>query len=146
MFGLFETYDQTARATVLSAKLHNFRAATEGLGVKYDFVVDVLPAEGEPFRVELTQRLPQMVSAPQAGDVVNVKYSSKSKKAQLELEGDLRYDRNMLVQAQRQDAQKLEEAIRSTPPGTPMPEPSRQAHDVMQEMMRRKAKNEPPPR
>jgi hypothetical protein len=34
MFGLLETYDQAAQATVLSAKLSNFRAASTGIGVK----------------------------------------------------------------------------------------------------------------
>src|SRR5229473_928189 len=121
MFGLFETYDQTAQATVLSVKLSNFRASSEGVGVKYDFVLDVKPEQGEPFRTTITQRLPRMVSAPQQGDIVNVKYNAKTKKAKLELEGDSRYDLNMLVQAQRLDAQKRQEAIRDTPAGTPLP-------------------------
>ncbi len=40
MFGLFETYDQSAQATVLSGKLRNFKASSEGVGAKYDFVLD----------------------------------------------------------------------------------------------------------
>jgi len=61
-------------------------------------VLEVKPEQGEVFRATITQRLPRMVSAPQAGDIVNVKYNAKTKKAKLELEGDIRYDRNMLVQ------------------------------------------------
>jgi hypothetical protein len=145
MFGLFERYDEAGRATVLSAKIHNFRMQNESGGVRYDFVLDVTPAQSEPFRVMITQRMPRMISAPQAGDVVNVKYNAKTKKAKLALEGDLRYDRNMLVQAQRRDEQNRQEGIRMTPPGAQPPAPSNEAQDAVQEMMRRRAKNEPPP-
>jgi hypothetical protein len=144
MFGFLETYDQAAQATVLSVKLSNFRASSTGVGVKYEFVLDVKPEQGEPFRTTITQRLPRMVSAPQAGDVVNVKYNARTKKAKLELEGDVRYDLSMLVQAQRRDARKRQEAISATPAGTPLPAQSHEAHDAVQEMMRRKAENKPP--
>jgi hypothetical protein len=144
MFGLFEKYDQAARATVLSAQMHNFRASSESIGVKYDVVLDVQPKQGEPFRATITQRLGRMVSPPRAGDVVNVKFNARTKKVRLELEGDLRYDRTMLVQAQRLDEQKRQEAMRSTPPGAP-PAPSHEAQGAITEMMRRQAKNEPPP-
>ncbi len=144
MFGLFETYDQSAQATVLSGKLRNFKASSEGVGAKYDFVLDVKPEQGEPFRATITQRLPRMISAPQAGDIINIKYNSKTKKAKLELEGDVRYDLSMLVQAQRLDAQKRKEAIRDTPAGTPLPTQPPEGHDAVREMMRRKAENKPP--
>jgi hypothetical protein len=144
MFGLFETYDQAAQATVLSGKLSNFRAPSTNVSVKYEFVLDVRPEQGEPFRTTITQRLPRMVSVPQAGDVVNVKYNARTKKAKLELEGDIRYDLNMLVQAQRVDAQKRQEAIDATPAGTPLPAQSHEARDAVQEMMRRRAENKPP--
>jgi hypothetical protein len=107
-------------------------------------VLDVTPEQGEAFRTTITQRLPRMVSAPQAGDVVNVTYNTKTKKAKLELEGDVRYDLNLLVQAQRVDVQQRQQAIGATPAGTPLPAQAHEAHDAVQEMMRRRAANKPP--
>ena len=144
MFGLFETCDQAAQATVLSGKLSNFRASSDSVGAKYDFVLDVKPEQGEPFRTTITQRFPRMISAPQAGDIVNVKYNSKTRKAKLELEGDIRYDLSMLVQAQRLDAQKRQEAIYDTPAGTPLAAQRPEGFEAVQEMMRRRAENKPP--
>lgn len=53
MFGLFETYDQAAQATVLSAKLSNFRAPSTNVSVKYEFVLD----PEHPYPLNHTRRM-----------------------------------------------------------------------------------------
>jgi hypothetical protein len=146
MFGLFEKYDQAAQATILSLKyMHSYRSSSNAVAMKHEFVLDVKPEQDEPFRTTIRQRLPAIIRAPQEGDVVNVKYNAKTKKAKLHLKGDIRYDLNMLVHAQQLDAQKRQEAIRNSPVGTPLPTQSHEAqHAFLQEMMRRKAENKPP--
>ncbi len=44
MFGLFDQYSETAQATVLGAKLLNYRATGEHARPKYEFLLEVKPA------------------------------------------------------------------------------------------------------
>lgn len=124
MFGFFDHSIETAQATVLGATLLNYRTADVHARPKYEFLLEVKPVQGEPFRTTTQQYLPPMTRPPQAGETVNVKYSPKNHKVQLELKGDGRYDLNMLVKAQQEAERKRQEAILSSPPGTPVAPPS----------------------
>src|SRR5713226_7699065 len=133
MFGLFDQYSETAQATVLGAKLLNYRATGEHARPKYEFLLEVKPAQGEPFRTTTQQHLPPMTRTPLVGETVNVKYNPKNHKVQLEFKGDVRYDLNMLVKAQQEAEQKRQEAILSSPPGTAVPPPS---NDIIKRMFK----------
>ena len=134
MFGIFDQYTEPAQATILSTKLLNYRMTGEHVRHKYEFLLEVKPTQGEPFRTTIKQHLPPMTRPPQIGETVSARHNPKNHKVQLVFKGDVRYDLNLLVKAQREAAQKRQEAILSSPPGTPIPPPST---DIYKQMFRR---------
>lgn len=78
------------QATVVSMQEHSRLASNDFR--RYDFVLDVRPADGAPFRVEMHESFSIMSSKPQEYDVVNVKYDAKSHETIFDFTGDARFD------------------------------------------------------
>ncbi|MCU1392590.1 MAG: hypothetical protein JWM34_1018 [Ilumatobacteraceae bacterium] len=78
------------RATVVSMDRHS--QATTNDYQRFDYVLDVQPADGAPFRVEMHETFLAVGGKPQAYDVVAVKYDAKSHETVFDLTGDPRYD------------------------------------------------------
>jgi hypothetical protein len=77
---------------------------TDTHGVHWDhhkYILEVhLPGEA-PVRVETKVRVP-ITHAPQPGDMVKVSYDPKHRKADIQLDGDPRYDPKLIRARQKQ--------------------------------------------
>ena len=80
----------SAPATVVSMAEHRHSGSSDSR--RYDFVLDVRPTEGAPFRVEMHQLFYIIERKPQAGDEVNVKFDPKSHETIFDFAGDHRFD------------------------------------------------------
>ena len=84
------------------------------------YIIEVHPDGDEPFRAEV-QVWVSWPGQPRVGDVVNVSYDPKSHKAEIELEGDPRFDwRLQQAQAKQRAAQHREELLREQPSRDPL--------------------------
>ena len=84
------------------------------------YIIEVHPDGDEPFRAEV-QVWVSWPGQPRVGDVVNVSYDPKSRKAEIELEGDPRFDwRLQQAQAKERAAQQREELLREQPSREPL--------------------------
>lgn len=79
-----------AKATVVDVQQHP-KVATNDYR-KYDFIVDVRPVGGAPFRTELQETFVIMGLKPEPGDVVNVFFDPETREVVFDLDGDPRYD------------------------------------------------------
>jgi hypothetical protein len=89
-------------------------------GVDWDhhkYIVEVRPAGGEPFRVETKVKVP-IFGKPHPGDMVKVSYDPKSRKTEIHIEGDPRYDPKLIRAKDKQDRTAQTEALLN---GTPAP-------------------------
>ena len=77
-----------------------------------------------PFRVETKAKVP-IFSKPEQGDTVTVSYDPKSRKAELHIEGDPRYDPKLLRAAKKQQEAARKEALLS---GAPVPDATARVH------------------
>ncbi len=67
---------------------------TDSHGVDWEwhkYVLEVHPADGEPFRAETKAKV-TIFDSPNVGDVVHVKYNPKNHDTDLVIDGDPRYD------------------------------------------------------
>lgn len=78
------------QATVVSATEHSHLSSNDYR--RYDFVLDVRPATGEPFRVEMHETFAILGLRPNEYDVVNVKYDPESHETIFDFTGDPRFD------------------------------------------------------
>ncbi|MCU1399503.1 MAG: Short C-terminal protein [Acidimicrobiales bacterium] len=78
------------QATVVSATVHSHLSSNDYR--RYDFVLDVRPAAGEPFRVEMHESFAILGLRPNEYDVVNVKYDPESHETIFDFAGDPRFD------------------------------------------------------
>lgn len=88
---------------------------------KYDYVLDVRPVVGEPFRAELRHTFSMLESKPQAYDVVKVKFDAGSRQVIFDLVGDPRYDveaMNARTLQMREETARMRAAIANNPAGT----------------------------
>jgi hypothetical protein len=76
------------------------------------YIVEVQPANGEPFRVETKAKV-ELISPPVVGDVLRALYDPESHKVELQLEGDPRYDSKVRKAAQKA---RREELLHGGPP------------------------------
>jgi len=92
--------------------------------VKMEFVLEVHPPNGQPFRAKATHHFITFTHYPQVGDIVNVKYHPKNQEVELDLKGDTRYGVKGLKHQEhvaRQAGQARRDALLSAPPGTLAP-------------------------
>jgi hypothetical protein len=84
------------------------------------YIVEVHPDGEEPFRTEVKAWV-AWPGQPAVDDVVNVTYDPKSHKAELELEGDPRFDWKLQeAQAEKQATQQREQLLREPPSRGPL--------------------------
>jgi hypothetical protein len=76
------------------------------------YIVEVQPASGEPFRVETKAKV-ELISPPAVGDVLRALYDPESRKVELQLEGDPRYDSKVRKGAKKA---RREELLHGGPP------------------------------
>jgi hypothetical protein len=76
------------------------------------YIVEVHPANGEPFRVETKAKV-ELISPPAVGDVLRALYDPESHKVELQLEGDPRYDSKVRKEAKKA---RREELLHGGPP------------------------------
>jgi hypothetical protein len=122
---------ERAQATVVVADIDGLRAEDM---VRYEFILDVQPAEGEPFRATAHHTFFALVlQHPKAGDVVTVSFAAKGRdKVRLEIDGDERYDLK-LQEARRQDARA---AALAAPVGSaPIPTPQEALRAAQEDAM-----------
>ncbi len=117
MFG----HHEVAQATVLYAQ--DVTGMLEDVHhTKMEFILEVHPPNGQPFRAKATHHFITFTHYPQVGDVVKVKYHPKNQDVELDLKDDIRYGAKGLKhqeQASRQAGQARRDALLSAPPGTP---------------------------
>ncbi len=103
---------------------------TDFHGVEWDhhkYIVEVRPGGGEPFRVETKAKVP-ISHKPRPGEVVTVSYDPKSRKTEIHIEGDPRYDPKLIRAKAKQDRAARAEALLN---GTPVPAASGVVHHVV---------------
>jgi hypothetical protein len=86
---------------------------TDMHGVKWDhhkYILEVHPPGGAPVRVETKARVP-IFHAPQPGDTVKVSYDPKNHHAEIQLEGDPRYDPKLVRARQKQSRDAEAQAL-----------------------------------
>ncbi len=88
----------------------------------HKFILEVRPEGEAPVRVETKAKVP-IFSQPNPGDVVKVEYDPKNHKAEIQIEGDPRYDPKLIRAAKKQQAAAQRDALLN---GVPLPgEPPR---------------------
>jgi len=93
-----------AKALVLDRAGRGNVAGRDMHGVDWEhrkYMLEVRPPGQQPFRVETKATVP-IFSKPGQGDVVNVSYDPKNNKAEIEIQGDPRYDPAFVRAARRQ--------------------------------------------
>jgi hypothetical protein len=81
----------------------------------HTYIIDVHPDGEEPFRTEVKAWVP-WPGQPRAGHVLNVSYDQKSHEAELQIEGDPRYDWKPQEAQAKADAARQREQLLSEPP------------------------------
>lgn len=90
----------TAQALVLSAKEHSTFSSNEK--PRYDFVLEVRPADRPPFQAQIRQAFYIAERKPVEADMVQVKYEPSTLKAVFDLAGDPRFDLEAMQQRTNQ--------------------------------------------
>jgi hypothetical protein len=84
------------------------------------YMIEVHPEGDEPFRTEV-QVWVSWPGQPKVGDVVNVSYDPKSRKASIELEGDPRFDWKLQrAQAEERAAKQRDKLLHEKPSRDPL--------------------------
>jgi hypothetical protein len=84
------------------------------------YIIEVHPEGDDPFRTEVRAWV-SWPGQPKVGDVVNVSYDPKSRKAEIELEGDPRFDWKLQqAQAAEHAAKQREKLLREPPSRDPL--------------------------
>jgi hypothetical protein len=81
----------TAQALVLAVREASSLGGN-GSWQKYDFILEVRPADRSPFRAELRERFYIIERKPVDADLVTVKYDPRTLKVIFDLAGDPRFD------------------------------------------------------
>jgi hypothetical protein len=82
-------------------------------GVHWDhrtYILEVHPPGGAPVRVETKAKVP-IRSAPRPGDTVRVSYDPQHHKAEIQLDGDPRYDPKLIRARQKQTRDAAAQAL-----------------------------------
>jgi hypothetical protein len=118
---------EQAAASVLDLESSGNVVYTDMHGVDWEhqkYILEVHPAGEQPFRVETKAKVP-IFSKPEQGDTVTVSYDPKSRKAELHIEGDSRYDPKLIREAKKQHEAARKQALLS---GAPIPDASSLVH------------------
>jgi hypothetical protein len=81
----------------------------------HTYIIEVHPDGGEPFRTEVKAWVP-WPGQPRAGHVLNVSYDPESRQAELQIEGDPRYDWKLREAQAQADAARQREQLLNEPP------------------------------
>jgi hypothetical protein len=117
---MFEHKEQ-AEAVVLNVGPAGNVVDTDLHGHDWDhhkYILEVRPSGQQPFRVETKAKVP-IFSKPRQGDSVTVSFDPKSHKTEIHIQGDPRYDPQLLHAARKQQEKAREQALLS---GAPVPE------------------------
>jgi hypothetical protein len=117
--GMFDKKVQ-AEALILDDEGSGSVVDTDLHGVDWDhhkYIVEVRPAGEAPFRVETKAKVP-IFGHPRPGDVVKVLYDPKSRKTEIQIEGDPRYDPKIIRANKKQERAARAEALLG---GAPVP-------------------------
>jgi hypothetical protein len=91
---------------------------TDTHGVHWDhhkYILEVRPPGEAPVRVETKAKV-AIMHAPQPGDVVKVSYDPKHHKAEIQLDGDPRYDPTLIRARQKQSRDAEAQALMNGAP------------------------------
>lgn len=124
--GMFDKKAQ-AEALILDDEGSGNVVDTDFHGVRWDhhkYIIEVRPTGEQPFRVETKAKVP-ISHHPEPGDVVKVSYDPKNHKAEIQIEGDPRYDPKLIRAKTQQDRTVRAEALLS---GAPVPNSSGIVH------------------
>ena len=112
-----------APATVVDVEDHG-RGMNQGT-IKYRFVLEVQPPDGQAFRVMLDHTFLYSDVVPERGASVNVEYEVKHPdKAKLKLDGDPHYDRKLVKEHRKEQEDAREAQLQAeveAEPGTASP-------------------------
>ena len=103
--------DELGYGNVVDTDLHGVDWA------HYKYILEVRPAGEAPFRVESKSKVP-IFHHPTQGDVVTVNYDPKNHKAEIQVEGDERYDPKLIRQKNKDEKAARAQALLS---GAPAP-------------------------
>jgi hypothetical protein len=109
--GMFEK-EEHAQALVLEAE-PTFMPEADMHGMEYEhrkYILEVRPPGQPPFRVETKARV-LIIAHPERGDTVTVSYDPRSHKTHLHVEGDPRYDLNLIRESRKQNEKARREAL-----------------------------------
>ena len=123
---VFEKKEQ-AEALVIAREGPGHVVDTDMHGVDWEhrkYILEVRPAGRQAFRVETKAKVP-IFSKPEEGDVVTVSYEPHSRKTEIHIEGDPRYDPKLIRAARKQQEAARKEALLS---GAPVPEAAGVVH------------------
>jgi Short C-terminal domain len=119
------THDGTAK--VVSCELHIGKLISGGLTnqqgwdwTPYDFILDVYPEGGQPFRTEVRKHFGSG-HHPQAGDTLKVRCNPKKQTVEIDVSEDERFNRSLYHGADKRRAEEEHERLRNAAPGTPAP-------------------------
>lgn len=110
---MFGKHFEVAEATVLFSK---FRNGGSGYAT-FEIILDVCTQDGQTFRTSIKQVFLTYLQ-PRVGDMVQVHYAPKSKKAKIITKGDARYDLRIAARTSK----AKHDAILAAPAGTPLPQ------------------------
>jgi hypothetical protein len=79
------------------------------------YILEVRPAGQQPFRVETKARV-AIIAHPVQGETVTVRYDPRTHKTELHIEGDPRYDLNLIRESRKQHEKARREALLSGAP------------------------------
>src|SRR5579859_3278891 len=117
---MFDKKTTQAQALIVADEGPAGSTDTDIHGVHWDhrkYILEVRPAGLDPFRVETKTKV-AIGSTPQTGDMVTVSYDPKSRKTEIDIEGDPRYDPKIVRDAKKQQQAARKLALLS---GAPMP-------------------------
>ena len=109
--GMFEK-EEHAEALVLEAEPTAIPEA-DMHGMEYEhrkYILEVRPAGQPSFRVETRARVP-IIAHPERGETVTVRYDPRTRKTHLHIEGDPRYDLNLIRESRKQRDKARREAL-----------------------------------
>jgi hypothetical protein len=121
---MFEKEEQ-AEALVLEAE--PTASDVQDTGMEHEhrkYILEVRPAGQQPFRVE-TKAWVTIIAHPERGDTVTVSYDPRTHKTHMHIDGDPRYDLNLIRESRKQHEVARREALLS---GAPDPQAERWAH------------------
>lgn len=125
---MFEAKEQ-AEAVVLDVEPPGAFSETDMHGIDWEhrkYILEVRPAGQPPFRVETKAKV-GAYHHPGTGDAVTVSFDPKSRKTEIHIDGDPRYDPRLIRKARKEREAARREALLS---GAPDPAALARSHGI----------------